>query len=143
MIGILKFAQLGPLLFLAAVGLLTAACHPQLTGSAQEDIVHSLSVPGIQFRRVAPLTTKPVTKKVQNHLTLTKVPSRKLPLTHRNAVTLFGQVQQEHGGYGYENVSVINRYAVSYAVEAKFNGASLSLVLDAASSDTWLTGKAL
>ncbi|KAI1382743.1 acid protease [Hypoxylon trugodes] len=102
------------------------------------DIIHSLSLPGFQFRRVKPLTTVATERKIQNHLELRRLPRGDAPTSQRSAAALFGQIQRNSGGNGYENVSAVNHYAVEYSVRAFFNKISMDVIIDSGSADTWV-----
>ncbi|KAI2611558.1 acid protease [Hypoxylon fragiforme] len=130
--------------------LATPAFLPQVDSRDENDVVHSLSLPGFQFRRVKPMVTTTTTdvvekkRKVQNHLSLTRVSrgssagagGRSL----RSAAALFGQVQRSKGGTGYENVTSVNYYAVEYSVKLIFNGIPMNVIIDSGSADTWVRG---
>ncbi|KAI1472086.1 acid protease [Daldinia caldariorum] len=103
------------------------------------DLIHSLSLPGFRFRRVKPLTSIPVERKVQNYIDLRRVP-HDVRKPRRSAAALFGQIQRGSGGTGYENVTAINHYAAEYAVQASLNGRQMELVIDSGSADTWVVG---
>ncbi|KAI1803139.1 acid protease [Daldinia bambusicola] len=103
------------------------------------DLIHSLSLPGFRFRRVKPLTSIRVERKVQNYVDLRRVP-HDVRKPRRSAAVLFGQIQRGSGGTGYENVTAINHYAAEYAVQASFNGRQMEVVIDSGSADTWVVG---
>ncbi|KAI1099284.1 acid protease [Jackrogersella minutella] len=105
-----------------------------------EDIIHSLSIPGFQFRRVKPLTSIPIEKKVRNYADLRQLPRDGVRKPRRSAAALFGQVKRESGGDGYENVTSVNLYATEYAVTAVFDGTAVDVVVDSSSADTWVRG---
>ncbi|KAI1381078.1 acid protease [Hypoxylon crocopeplum] len=138
-----------PFRFFGPLGLVTISlavpAPSQLTSLGRSrspipgDIIHSLSLPGFQFRRVKPLTSTPIEKKIQNHLGLRRL-SRDGASKSRSATALFGQVQRDNGGNGYENVTSVSYYAVEYAVQATFNGILVDLVVDSGSADTWIRG---
>ncbi|KAI0006429.1 acid protease [Xylariaceae sp. FL0662B] len=106
--------------------------------ATRDDVIQSLSLPGFQFRQVKPMTSTQDEKKVQNYVNLTRVPHNGTDQPRRSAASLFGQVQRDKGGHGYENVTVVNRHALEYAVEATFNGVSMNVIIDSGSADTWL-----
>ncbi|KAI1341695.1 acid protease [Xylariaceae sp. FL0016] len=102
------------------------------------DVVHSLSLPGIQFRKAVPFSKAAVKKQVQNHMNIRRVPHHRGVSRHRSATSRIGQVQRDNGGQGYENVTAVNAYAAEYAVEVNFNGVIMDVILDSGSADTWL-----
>ncbi|KAI1506438.1 aspartic peptidase domain-containing protein [Biscogniauxia marginata] len=127
------------LLSLAAI-CLASPLTPLVPPAGHGDVVHSLSLPGVQFRRVKPTLSTPIEKKVQNHLKITRVPHQANVQRHRSATSRFAQIQRDHGGYGYENVTAVNAYAAEYAVELTLNGLPATVIIDSASADTWTKG---
>lgn len=123
---------LGPaVLSLAASTLLRLPTPPN-----SHSVVHSLSLPGFQFRSVEPLISTHSNKKVQNHFSLSRLGTSK---PRRSAVALLGQVQRDNGGGSYENVTAVNHYAVEYSVNATFNGIPMTIVIDSGSADTCMS----
>ncbi|KAI1084343.1 acid protease [Whalleya microplaca] len=102
--------------------------------SARGDVVTSLSLPGLEFRTVKPITSTPVERKVQNYLDLKRVPHSGTNKPQRSAASLFGQI---HRG-GSENITVVDHRAIEYAVEATFNGVTMNVIIDTGSADTWV-----
>ncbi|KAI0182157.1 acid protease [Hypoxylon sp. FL1284] len=125
------------LLGLAALSSAAPALPHLSTHANHHSAVHSLSLPGFQFRRVEPLVSISSSKKVQNHLCLRRLSTGK---PRRSAAAVFGQVQRDNDGGRYENVTAVNHYAVEYAVSAIFNGIPMTIVVDSGSADTWIRG---
>ncbi|KAI0843266.1 acid protease [Hypoxylon sp. FL0890] len=130
--------------FLELVALSLATPVPsRLTNTnnpTSDDVVHSLTLPGFRFRRVEPFTSAATENKVQNYLDLRRIPHSNVRKPQRSAAALFGQVQRDNGGNGYENVTSVNHYAAEYAVQAIFNEIPVNLVIDSGSADTWIKG---
>ncbi|KAI0142609.1 acid protease [Hypoxylon sp. NC0597] len=133
--------------FLNFLGLLTLSLATPVPSrlsninvTISEHIVHSLSLPGFRFRRAEKLAPVVSENKVQNYLDLRRLPRSNIRKPQRSAAALFGQVQRENGGNGYENVTSVNQYATEYAVRAVFNGIPVDLVVDSGSADTWVRG---
>lgn len=124
-------------LFGPAAFSLAASTLPRLPINPNNDsIVHSLSLPGFQFRRVEPLVPTSSKKKIQNHLRLRRISTGR---PQRSAVALLGQIQRDNGGGSYENVTAVNHYAVEYSVDAIFNGIPMTIVVDSGSADTCMS----
>ncbi|KAI1493105.1 aspartic peptidase domain-containing protein [Biscogniauxia mediterranea] len=128
------------LLSFLAIVCLASPLAPRVYPATHGEVIHSLSLPGVQFRRASPMTTVPVEKKVQNHFKITQVPHQDSVKRHRSVTSLFAQVQRDNGGFGYENITVVNAYAAEYAVELLLNGHSANVIIDSASADTWVKG---
>lgn len=74
--------------------------------------------------------------KVQNHVSLRRLPRNASLKPQRSTEALASQVQQDNGGNGYENVTQANRFAVQYSVQVVFNEIPMELLVDSGSPDT-------
>ncbi|KAI0484597.1 acid protease [Xylariaceae sp. FL0804] len=138
------------------------ATGPAAIAGRKSSIVASLSVPGVQFRRVGPLQVAAAAagatgkkKASPTHLQVTRIPPRPAErggsrrrrsaaaaaAGSLSAVGRFAQVQRDSGGYGYENVTADSAEAAQYAVRVVFNGVPMMVTIDSGSADTWLVSQ--
>jgi hypothetical protein len=116
-----------------------------VSDSSDEDLVSSLSAPGFTFRRAKPFKTLPQFRNdVQNggetYFEATRLPLRESGSGRRSAAALIYGMQLDDSSDVYGNVSAVDHYATQYSVTVLLNGAPMSLIIDTASSDTWVKG---
>ncbi|KAI0019797.1 acid protease [Xylariomycetidae sp. FL0641] len=131
----MKLLTLLPFLAAACLAFPLALRTPLATRGVVD---HSLSLPGIQFRRVATRASAATEPKIQNYLKLSRQPRPDGTQRHVSVTSRLGGIQRDNGAKGYENITVTNSYATEHAVEATFNGITLKLLLDTGSADTWV-----
>ncbi|OTB04616.1 hypothetical protein M426DRAFT_11503 [Hypoxylon sp. CI-4A] len=139
----MKFFKFGNLLGLVALSI-ASPIDPQTqdlvdtSSLSTGDVTYLFTHPGFQFRRAEPLTSTPIKRAVQNHQALIRLPHHGTRRPRHSAAALFGSVQRDIGGNGYENVTSVNHYALEYALQVVFNGIPMSVVIDSGSADTWI-----
>jgi len=98
--------------------------------------------PGISFK--TPKTTRwrgSSTKFSHRGASIQKIHGLRGKTNGRSVAAILGAHQREVGGHGYENITTTNAYGTQFAIEIKWSGHPLYLLLDTGSSDTWAVQK--
>lgn len=112
----------------------------------QTDIVSSLSIPGLEFRRPRSFSRapgEPVPRKHGNNVKLKRLPkshSHKQP----SAAAFFAEHLRSDAApvaFQTDNVSIVDYSATQYSVEVVLNGSPVNLLLNTGGSDTWVRAK--
>ncbi|KAK8086758.1 hypothetical protein PG994_001732 [Apiospora phragmitis] len=134
------------LLFILVGCCLSLPSEPRRQPIPQSDIVPSLSIPGVEFRRARPFSDTPkasLARKGGKHAKLKRLPqspSHRLP----SAAAFFAEHLQFDvvpGIFPTGNVSVVDHSATQYSVEVVLDGSPVNLILDTAGSDTWVRSR--
>lgn len=131
------------LLFILVGCCLSLPSDPRHRSIPQSDIIPSLSIPGVEFRRARPFPKPhkvPIARKGGYHAKLKRLPKSH---SHRqpSAAAFFAKhlhSDDDPGAVATGNISVVDYHATQYAVEVVLDGSHVNLILNTGGSDTWV-----
>lgn len=106
-----------------------------------DDLVSSLTYPGVTFRRapVRKFNNFQKQKFQSGSFNITRVSSTK-HAGHMSVASRLAALHLDQNEEGFGNVSVVDRKANQYSVDVLLNGSPMKLLIDSGSSDTWIRG---
>ncbi|KAK9779361.1 putative Acid protease [Seiridium cardinale] len=112
-----------------------------LNPSGINEMLRSLSYPGVTFRRASVLSLSTAQDRIVHggQIKLAKITTNSKH-GYPSAASYLAAIQLKQGQQGFGNVSVVDQKANQYSVDVLLNGSPTKLLIDSGSSDTWLRG---